>query len=140
MRDPTLIGPWIRRFLLEHLITDRNFAHMLSDKWNGRLPPTQAVMMNQSEGGMQMLCAAVIDCEIAWIERQLTDALEARRVHAGVRPDGLPRFRSAQIAPADRSSAGWFGLQNVDGCEVDVAQQRSGFSQPNGIDVPKWKG
>ena len=24
MRDRTRIGPWIRRFLLEHLVTDRN--------------------------------------------------------------------------------------------------------------------
>jgi site-specific recombinase XerD len=27
MRDNTLIGPWVRRFLLEHLVTDRNLAH-----------------------------------------------------------------------------------------------------------------
>src|SRR6266446_3756194 len=26
MRDRTLIGPWIRRFLLEHLVTDRNLT------------------------------------------------------------------------------------------------------------------
>lgn len=26
MRDSSLIGPWVRRFLLEHLVTDRNFA------------------------------------------------------------------------------------------------------------------
>ena len=26
MRDHTLIGPWVRRFLLEHLVTDRNLA------------------------------------------------------------------------------------------------------------------
>jgi site-specific recombinase XerD len=27
MRDNALIGPWVRRFLLEHLITERNLAH-----------------------------------------------------------------------------------------------------------------
>ena len=27
MRDHSLIGPWVRRFLLEHLVTDRNLAH-----------------------------------------------------------------------------------------------------------------
>ena len=27
MRDRTLIGPWIRRFLLEHLVSDRNLTH-----------------------------------------------------------------------------------------------------------------
>jgi hypothetical protein len=43
-----------------------------------------------------MLCAAVIDCEIARIDRQRADALEARRADAGVRPYGLPRLRSAQ--------------------------------------------
>lgn len=26
MRDETLIGPWVRRFLLEHVIIDRNFS------------------------------------------------------------------------------------------------------------------
>jgi integrase/recombinase XerD len=26
MRDNTLIGPWVRRFLLEHLVTERNLA------------------------------------------------------------------------------------------------------------------
>ena len=26
MRDNTLIGPWVRRFILEHLVTERNLA------------------------------------------------------------------------------------------------------------------
>ena len=26
MRDTTLLGPWIRRFLLEHLVSERNLA------------------------------------------------------------------------------------------------------------------
>jgi integrase/recombinase XerD len=26
MRDISLIGPWIRRFLLEHLVAERNLA------------------------------------------------------------------------------------------------------------------
>ena len=26
MRERTLIGPWIRRFLLEHLVADRNLT------------------------------------------------------------------------------------------------------------------
>lgn len=27
MRDHSLLGPWVRRFLLEHLVTDRNLTH-----------------------------------------------------------------------------------------------------------------
>jgi site-specific recombinase XerD len=27
MRDHSILGPWIRRFLLEYLVTDRNLAH-----------------------------------------------------------------------------------------------------------------
>ena len=27
MRDNSQIGPWVRRFLMEHLVTDRNLAH-----------------------------------------------------------------------------------------------------------------
>lgn len=26
MRDNNLLGPWVRRFILEHLVTDRNLA------------------------------------------------------------------------------------------------------------------
>ena len=26
MRDLTLLGPWVRRFLLEHLVAERNLA------------------------------------------------------------------------------------------------------------------
>jgi hypothetical protein len=26
MNDKTTLGPWIRRFLMEHLVTERNFA------------------------------------------------------------------------------------------------------------------
>jgi hypothetical protein len=34
MRDRTLIGPWIRRFLLEHLVSDRNFRRLESGHAN----------------------------------------------------------------------------------------------------------
>jgi len=27
MSDRTLLGPWVRRFLLEHLVAERNLAH-----------------------------------------------------------------------------------------------------------------
>jgi len=27
MRDLNLLGPWIRRFLLEHLVAERNLSH-----------------------------------------------------------------------------------------------------------------
>jgi hypothetical protein len=26
MRDPSLLGPWIRRFLMEHMVSERNLA------------------------------------------------------------------------------------------------------------------
>ena len=27
MNEKTLIGPWVRRFLLEHLVSERNLSH-----------------------------------------------------------------------------------------------------------------
>ncbi|MBV8399953.1 MAG: integrase, partial [Acetobacteraceae bacterium] len=27
MNDEALLGPWVRRFLLEHIIAERNLAH-----------------------------------------------------------------------------------------------------------------
>src|SRR5213592_2385457 len=26
MRDPSLLGPWVRRFLMEHMVSERNLA------------------------------------------------------------------------------------------------------------------
>lgn len=45
--------------------------------------------------------------EFDLLTRTGPDALEERQTCAGVRPDGLPRRRSAQIAPADRPQACW---------------------------------
>ena len=39
MNDPSLIGPWIRRFLLEHLVSERNLAR------NTRLSYRDALML-----------------------------------------------------------------------------------------------
>ena len=37
MRDSTLLGPWIRRFLLEHLIGERNLAHNTQQSYRDAL-------------------------------------------------------------------------------------------------------
>ena len=34
MRDPSLLGPWVRRFLLEHMISERNLAR--NTQWSYR--------------------------------------------------------------------------------------------------------
>ena len=45
MNDLTLLGPWVRRFLLEHLIAERNLARntQRSLYTTGLMPPSFAV-------------------------------------------------------------------------------------------------
>ena len=42
MRDQALLGPWVRRFLLEHLVTERNLSvntqHSYRDTFRLLLP------------------------------------------------------------------------------------------------------
>ena len=37
MRDNTLLGPWVRRFLLEHLVGERNLAHNTQQSYRDAL-------------------------------------------------------------------------------------------------------
>ena len=37
MRDTTLLGPWVRRFLLEHLVGERNLAHNTQQSYRDAL-------------------------------------------------------------------------------------------------------
>jgi integrase/recombinase XerD len=37
MRDTTLLGPWVRRFLLEHLIGERNLARNTQQSYRDTL-------------------------------------------------------------------------------------------------------
>jgi integrase/recombinase XerD len=37
MRDSTLLGPWVRRFLLEHLVGERNLAHNTQQSYRDAL-------------------------------------------------------------------------------------------------------
>src|SRR5919199_681631 len=37
MRDPALLGPWIRRFLLEHLVGERNLARNTQQSYRDTL-------------------------------------------------------------------------------------------------------
>jgi hypothetical protein len=35
MNEKTLMGPWVRRFLLEHLVSERNLSHNTRPNWTG---------------------------------------------------------------------------------------------------------
>lgn len=37
MRDFTLLGPWVRRFLLEHLVSERNLSHNTQQSYRDTL-------------------------------------------------------------------------------------------------------
>jgi integrase/recombinase XerD len=40
MKDLTLLGPWVRRFLLEHLVGERNLAR---NTQHSQTPPAERV-------------------------------------------------------------------------------------------------
>ena len=42
MNDPSLLGPWVRRFLLEHLVGERNLARNTQVSYRDALTTTRA--------------------------------------------------------------------------------------------------
>jgi hypothetical protein len=40
MKDESLLGPWVRRFLLEHLVAERNLSHNTQASYRDSRPMT----------------------------------------------------------------------------------------------------
>lgn len=77
MNNHTLLGPWVRRFLLEHLVTERNLSHNTQCSYRDALIlliPFAADRLRQSIDRL-----AVLDLSADLVRLFLTDLEQSRR-------------------------------------------------------------
>src|ERR1700723_24585 len=87
MNNHTLLGPWVRRFLLEHLVTERNLSH--NTQWSYRdtlilLIPFAADRLHQSIDRF-----SVLDLSADLVRLFLTDLEQSRMCTIGTRNQRL---------------------------------------------------
>jgi len=81
MNDKNLIGPWIRRFLLEHLVTERNLARNTQVSYRDTLT---LLLPFISEHGRRAIDRMAVEDVTPAIVRQFLDHLERDRRCSGV--------------------------------------------------------
>jgi integrase/recombinase XerD len=87
MRDPSLLGPWVRRFLLEHMIGERNLARNTQRSYRDTL---RLLLPNIAQGaGKQIDRLAVTDLSADRVRQFLADLEEKRRCSIATRNQRL---------------------------------------------------
>jgi integrase/recombinase XerD len=81
MNDKNLIGPWIRRFLLEHLVTERNLARNTQASYRDTLT---LLLPFVGEHGRRAIDRMTVEDVTPAIVRQFLDHLERDRRCSGV--------------------------------------------------------
>lgn len=76
MRDTSLLGPWIRRFLMEHLVSERNLARNTQRSYRDTLQILLPVIARHARKPIDHL--AVIDVSADRVQQFLTDLEEKR--------------------------------------------------------------
>lgn len=92
MKNSTLLGPWIRRFLLEHLIIDRNLARNTQQSYRDTL--RQILPLVAKWVGKAIDSLAVDDLSPAHVKAFLTQIEETRSCGAATRNQRLAAIRS----------------------------------------------
>ena len=76
MRDPSLLGPWIRRFLMEHLVSERNLARNTQRSYRDTLQLLLPAIARRPVKPIDRL--AVIDVSADRVRQFLSDLEEKR--------------------------------------------------------------
>jgi integrase/recombinase XerD len=101
MNNHTLLGPWVRRFLLEHLVTERNLSH--NTQWSYRdtlilLIPFAADRLHQSIDRF-----SVLDLSADLVRLFLTDLEQSRMCTIGTRNQRLAAIHAFARFVAEHS-------------------------------------
>jgi len=92
MRDETLLGPWVRRFLLEHLVAERNLSRNTQASYRDTL---QLLLPFASQHGGRAIDRMTVEDLTPSITRKFLDHLEHDRHCSGVtRNQRLATIRS----------------------------------------------
>jgi integrase/recombinase XerD len=87
MNDPSLLGPWVRRFLLEHLVAERNLARNTQRSYRDALVLLLPFVAEQQHQGIERL--KVIDLSSDLARLFLTDLEQSRKCSIATRNQRL---------------------------------------------------
>ncbi len=76
MRDPSLLGPWIRRFLMEHMVSERNLARNTQRSYRDALRLLLPAIARRARKSID--CLAVTDVSADRVRQFLNDLEEKR--------------------------------------------------------------
>src|SRR5262249_22934925 len=76
MRDTSLLGPWIRRFLLEHLVRERNLARNTQRSYRDTLQLLLPTIARRARKPLDRL--TIVDVTADRVRQFLTDLEEKR--------------------------------------------------------------
>jgi len=92
MRDASLLGPWVRRFLLEHLVGERNLARNTQTSYRDALSQLLPFVARNLRRRIDRLC--VEDLSPQKIQAFLRDLESTRKCSATTRNQRLAAIRS----------------------------------------------
>lgn len=109
MTDPALLGPWVRRFLLEHLVGERNLARNTQHSYRDTLRLLLPFVAREARHAIDRL--TVEDLSTDHVRRFLEDVQDRRGCGAATRNQRLAAIRSlAQfIAVHSPEHVAWCG-------------------------------
>ena len=87
MNDCTLLGPWVRRFLLEYLVTERNFAHNTQCSYRDALILLIPFVADKLSKSVDRL--TVLDLSADMVRLFLADLEQSRRCSIATRNQRL---------------------------------------------------
>lgn len=109
MHRHELLGPWVRRFLLEHIVAERNLSANTQRSYRDTLAMLLPFLSAQT--GRPLDCLEVIDLSASCVRLFLTHLEQKRRVSVTTRNQRLAGIRSLARFVAERSPqhVAWYG-------------------------------
>lgn len=109
MHRNELLGPWVRRFLLEHIVGERNFSSNTQRSYRDTL--AMLLPFISAQAGKPLDRLDVIDLSASWVRLFLVHLEQKRRVSVTTRNQRLAAIRSLARFVAERSPqhVAWYG-------------------------------
>lgn len=109
MNNRELLGPWIRRFLLEHIVEERNLSHNTQQSYRDALAMLLPFVAAQAESPLDRL--RVIDLSESRVRAFLTHLEQVRKVSINTRNQRLASIHALArfISEYSPQHVGWAG-------------------------------
>jgi len=101
MNDEALLGPWVRRFLLEHVVAERNLARNTQHGYRDALYQLVPIVARQSKKPIDRL--AVVDVSTDLVRLFLADLEISRHCRIATRTQRLAAIRALAKFVGERS-------------------------------------